>query len=137
MPSKVSVSGSKLSSSTNRSAFVRPTKASSLQDANAETSRSQARSVSTPKTSSAVSLGKSSASATSSEAVGSGIQRLSSVPSLHNKDGSATKGSLCPKHKARALSVPTSQTKVPVKTGGKHIFYKTYLLACLLKQMLP
>ncbi|XP_065521574.1 G2 and S phase-expressed protein 1 isoform X1 [Lathamus discolor] len=117
MSSKVSVSGSKLSSSsTNRSAFVRPTKVSSLQAADAETSRSQARSVSTPKISSAVSLVKSSASATSSEAVGSGIQRLNSAPSLHNKDGSATKGSLCPKPKARALSVPTSQTKVPVKT---------------------
>ncbi|KAM9581135.1 G2 and S phase-expressed protein 1 [Guaruba guarouba] len=118
MSSKVSVSGSKLSSSTNRSAFVRPTKVSSLQAANAETSRSQARSVCTPKISSAVSLGKSSASAASSEAVGSGIQRLSSAHSLHNKDGSATKGSLCPKPKARALSVPTSQTKVPVKTGA-------------------
>ncbi|XP_061222192.1 G2 and S phase-expressed protein 1 isoform X2 [Neopsephotus bourkii] len=117
MSSKVSASGSKLSSSTNRSAFVRPTKVSSLQAANAETSRSQARSVSTPKISSAVSLGKSSASATSSEAVGIGIQRLSSAPRLHNKDGSATKGSLCPKPKARALSVPTSQAKVPVKTG--------------------
>ncbi|XP_062494323.1 G2 and S phase-expressed protein 1 [Pezoporus occidentalis] len=117
MSSKVSVSGSKLSSSTNRSAFVRPTKASSLQAANAEASRSQVRSVSTPKISSAVSLGKSSASATSSEVVGSGIQRLSSAPSLHNKEGSATKGSLCPKPKARALSVPTSQAKAPVKTG--------------------
>ncbi|NWS39242.1 GTSE1 protein, partial [Probosciger aterrimus] len=117
MPSKVSVSGSKLSSSTNRSAFVRPTKVPSLQAANAETSRSQARSVSTPKMSTAVSVGKSSASATSSKAVGSGIQRLSSAPSLQNKDGSATKGSLCPKPKARALSVPTSQTKVPVKSG--------------------
>ncbi|XP_030336432.1 G2 and S phase-expressed protein 1 isoform X2 [Strigops habroptila] len=117
MSSKVSVSGSKLSSSTNRSALVRPTKASSLQAANAEASRSQARSVSTPKISSAASLGKSSASATSSEAIGSGIQRLSSAPSLQNKDGSAPKGSLCPKPKARALSVPTSQTKVPVKTG--------------------
>ncbi|KAM4672646.1 G2 and S phase-expressed protein 1 [Amazona ochrocephala] len=117
MSSKVSVSGSKLSSSTNRSAFVRPTKVSSLQAANAETSRSQARSVSTLKISSAVSLGKSSASAASSEAVGSGIQRLSCAPSLHNKDGSATKGSLCPKPKATGLSAPTSQTKVPVKTG--------------------
>ncbi|XP_005148480.2 G2 and S phase-expressed protein 1 [Melopsittacus undulatus] len=117
MSSKVSVSGSKLSSSTNRSAFVRPTKVSSLQSANAETSRSQARSVSTPKISSVVSLGKSSATATPSEAVGSGIQRLSSAPCLHNKDGSATKGSLCPKPKARALSAPTNQTKVPVKTG--------------------
>ncbi|KFQ49423.1 G2 and S phase-expressed protein 1, partial [Nestor notabilis] len=117
MSSKVSMSGSKLSSSTNRSALVRPTKASSLQAANAETSRTQARSISTPKISSAVSLGKSSASATSSEDVGSGIQRLSSAPSLQNKDGSAAKGSLCPKPKARALSVPTSQTKVPVKTG--------------------
>ncbi|XP_057273803.1 G2 and S phase-expressed protein 1 [Pezoporus wallicus] len=117
MSSKVSVSGSKLSSSTNRSAFVRPTKASSLQAANAEASRSQVRSVSTPKISSAVSLSKSSASATSSEVVGSGIQRLSSASSLHNKEGSATKGSLCPKPKARALSVPTSQAKAPVKTG--------------------
>ncbi|XP_061323455.1 G2 and S phase-expressed protein 1 [Pezoporus flaviventris] len=117
MSSKVTVSGSKLSSSTNRSAFVRPTKASSLQAANAEASRSQVRSVSTPKISSAVSLSKSSASATSSEVVGSGIQRLSSAPSLHNKEGSATKGSLCPKPKARALSVPTSQAKAPVKTG--------------------
>ncbi|KAM6211002.1 G2 and S phase-expressed protein 1 [Sarcoramphus papa] len=122
MSSKASVSGSKLSSSTDRLALVRPTRVSSLQAANTEKSRKQARSASTPKISSAVSLAKSSASATSSEAVGSGIQRLSSVPSLQklcqqNHDGSATKGSLCPKPKARVLSVPTSQTKVPVKTG--------------------
>ncbi|KFQ60176.1 G2 and S phase-expressed protein 1, partial [Pelecanus crispus] len=120
--SKTSVSGSKLSSSTTRLALVRPTRVSSLQAANTEKSRKQARSASTPKVSNAVSLANSSASATSSEAVGSGIQRLSSVPSLQklcqqNKDGSATKGSLCPKPKARVLSVPTSQTKVPVKTG--------------------
>ncbi|KAM6090796.1 G2 and S phase-expressed protein 1 isoform 2-T3 [Theristicus caerulescens] len=121
MSSKASVSGSKVSSSTNRLALVRPTGVSSLQAANTEKSRKQARSASIPRISSAVSLAKSSASATSSEAVGSGIQRLSSVPSLQklcqqNKDGSATKGSLCPKPKARVLSVPTSQTKVPVKT---------------------
>ncbi|NXW43782.1 GTSE1 protein, partial [Nyctiprogne leucopyga] len=126
MSSKASMSGSKLSSSTNRLALVRPTRVSSLQAANTEKSSKQARSPSTPKISSAVSLAKSSASATSSETVGSGIQRLSTVPSLQklcqqNKDGSATKGSLCPKPKARVLSVPTSQTKVPVKTGGKHI----------------
>ncbi|NXX56396.1 GTSE1 protein, partial [Scopus umbretta] len=122
MSSKASVSGSKLSSSTNRLTLVRPTRVSSLQAANTEKSRKQARSASTPKISSAVSLANSSASATSSEAVGSGIHRLSSVPSLQklcqqNKDGSATKGSLCPKPKARVSSVPTSQTKVPVKTG--------------------
>ncbi|NXE76726.1 GTSE1 protein, partial [Cochlearius cochlearius] len=122
LSSKPSVSGSKLSSSTNRLSFVRPTRVSSLQAANTEKSRKQARSASTPKISSAVSLAKSSASATSSEAVGSGIQRLSSVPSLQklcqqNKDGSATKRSPCPKPKARVASVPTSQTKVPVKTG--------------------
>ncbi|KFW67354.1 G2 and S phase-expressed protein 1, partial [Pygoscelis adeliae] len=122
MSSKANVSGSKLSSSTNRLALVRPTRVSSLQAANTEKSRKQARSASTPKISSAVSLVKSSASATSSEAVGSGIQRLSSVPSLQklcqqNKDGSATKGSLCPKPMAGVLSIPTSQTKVPVKTG--------------------
>ncbi|KAF1593650.1 UNVERIFIED_CONTAM: G2 and S phase-expressed protein 1, partial [Eudyptes pachyrhynchus] len=122
MSSKANVSGSKLSSSTNRLALVRPTRVSSLQAANTEKSRKQARSASTPKISSAVSLVKSSASATSSEAVGSGIQRLISVPSLQklcqqNKDGSATKGSLCPKPKAGVLSIPTSQTKVPVKTG--------------------
>ncbi|XP_074937411.1 G2 and S phase-expressed protein 1 [Phalacrocorax aristotelis] len=122
MSSKASVSGSKLSSSTNRLALIRPTRVSSLQAANTEKSRKQARSASTPKIPSAVSLAKSSASATSSEPVGSGIQRLSSVPSLQklcqqNKDGSATKGSLCPKPKARVLSVPTSLTKVPVKTG--------------------
>ncbi|NXU32373.1 GTSE1 protein, partial [Thalassarche chlororhynchos] len=122
MSSKASVSGSKLSSSTNRLALVRPTRVSSLQAANTEKSTKQARSASTPKISSAVSLAKSSASATSSEAVGSGIQRLSSVLSLQklcqqNKDGSATKGSLCPKPKARVSSIPTSQTKVPAKTG--------------------
>ncbi|NXT89769.1 GTSE1 protein, partial [Anhinga rufa] len=122
MSSKASVSGFKLSSSTNRLALVRPTSVSSLQAANTEKSRKQARSASTPKISSAVSVTKSTASATSSEPVGSGIQRLSSVPSLQklcqqNKDGSATKGSLCPKPKARVLSVPTSLTKVPVKTG--------------------
>ncbi|KFQ68191.1 G2 and S phase-expressed protein 1, partial [Phaethon lepturus] len=120
MSSKASVNGSKLSSS--RLALVRPTRVSSLQAANTEKSRMQERSASTPKISSTVSLAKSSVSATSSEAVGSGIQRLSSVPSLQklcqqNKDGSATKGSLCPKPKARVFSVPTSQTKVPVKTG--------------------
>ncbi|KAM9292558.1 G2 and S phase-expressed protein 1 [Morus bassanus] len=121
MSSKTSVSGSKLSSSTNRLALVRPTRVSSLQAANTEKSRKQARSASTPKIYSAVSLAKSSASATS-EPVGSGIQRLSSVPSLQklcqqNKDGSATRGSLCPKPKARVLSVPASLTKVPVKIG--------------------
>lgn len=126
MSSKASVSGSKLSSSTSRLAFVRPTSVSSLQAANAEKSRKQARSASTPKIPSVASLAKSSASATSSEAVGSGIQRLSSVPNLQklcqqNKDGSATRGNLCPKPRARVLSVPTSQTKVPVKTGGKHV----------------
>ncbi|XP_035747587.1 G2 and S phase-expressed protein 1 isoform X2 [Egretta garzetta] len=122
LSSKPSVSGSKLSSSTNRQSFVRPTRVSSLQAANTEKSRKQARSASTPKISSAVSLAKTLASATSSEAVGSGIQRLSSVPSLQklcqqNKDGSATKRSPCPKPKARVVSVPTSLTKVPVKTG--------------------
>ncbi|KAM9247761.1 G2 and S phase-expressed protein 1 [Leptosomus discolor] len=122
MSSKANVSGSKLSSSTNRLALVRPTRVSSLQATNIETSRKQARSASTPKMSSAVSLAKPSASAASSEVVGSGIQSLSSVPSLQklyqqNKDGSATKGSLCPKPKARLSSIPTSQTKAPVKTG--------------------
>ncbi|NXA17183.1 GTSE1 protein, partial [Ibidorhyncha struthersii] len=120
--SKASVSGSKLSTSINRLALVRPTRVSSLQAANTEKSRNQARSASAPKISSVVSLAKSSASATSSEAVGSGIQRLSSVPNLQklcqqNTDGSATKGSLHPKPRDRVLSVPTSQTKVPVKTG--------------------
>ncbi|NXU84540.1 GTSE1 protein, partial [Xiphorhynchus elegans] len=115
--SKVTVSGS----STSRLALVRPTTVSSLQAANVEKSRKQVRTASTPKISSAITLAKSSSSATSSEAAGSGIQRLSSVPSLQqlcqqNKDGSATKGSLCPKPKARVLSVSTSQTKVPVKT---------------------
>ncbi|KAM6137727.1 G2 and S phase-expressed protein 1 [Pterocles gutturalis] len=122
MSSKAGVSGSKLSSSTSRLALVRPTRVSSLQAVNTEKSRKQARSASTPKVSSAVSFAKSSASATPSEAASSGIQKLSSVPSLQNlcqqsKDGSATKASLCPKPKARVFSVPTSQTKVPVKTG--------------------
>ncbi|KAM4902384.1 G2 and S phase-expressed protein 1 [Sylvia borin] len=121
MSSKATVSGSKLSSGTGRLALVRPTTVSSLQAANAEKSRKQMRSASTPKIPSAISLAKSSASATSSEAAGSGIQRPSSVPSLQplcqqNKDGSSTKGSLCPKPKARVLSVSTSQTKGPVKT---------------------
>ncbi|XP_027671240.2 G2 and S phase-expressed protein 1 isoform X1 [Falco cherrug] len=120
--SKASVNGSKISSSTNRLALVRPTSVSSLQAANTEKSRKQARSVSAPRISRPVSLSKSSASAISSEAVGSGTQRLSSVPSLQklrlqNKDGSAAKGSQCPKAKATVLSFPTSQTKVPVKTG--------------------
>ncbi|NXN33790.1 GTSE1 protein, partial [Nycticryphes semicollaris] len=119
--SKVSVSGSKLSSSTNRLALVRPTSVSSLQTANTEKSRKQARSASTPKISSVVTLEKPSASATSSEVVGSGIQRLSSVPSLQklcqqNKAGSVTKESLCPKPRDRVFSVPTGQTQVPVKT---------------------
>ncbi|NXK55733.1 GTSE1 protein, partial [Chauna torquata] len=120
--SKASVSGSKLSSSTNRLALVRPTRVSSLQAVNTERSGKQERSASTPKISSAISLAKSSASAMSSETVGSGIQRLSSLPNLQrlcqqNKDGSTTKGSLCPKPKTRVLSVPTSQIRVPVKAG--------------------
>ncbi|XP_064905056.1 G2 and S phase-expressed protein 1 isoform X3 [Columba livia] len=120
--SKASVSGSRLSSSTNRLGLVRPTSVSSLQAANTEKFRKQARS-STPKTSSAVSLAKSSASVIPSEAVSSGVQKLISVPGLQNlcqqtKDGSATRGSLCPKPRARLLSVPASLTKVPVKTGG-------------------
>ncbi|NXJ73502.1 GTSE1 protein, partial [Trogon melanurus] len=120
MSSKGGVSASKLSSSTNRLALHRPTRVPSLQAADTDKLTKQARSASTPKVSGAVSLTKSSAAATS-EAVGSGIQRPSSVPSLQklcqqNKGGSATTGSLCPKLKARALSVPTSQTKVPVKT---------------------
>ncbi|XP_075284507.1 G2 and S phase-expressed protein 1 isoform X2 [Opisthocomus hoazin] len=122
MSSKASVSGSKLSSSTNRLVLVRPTRLSSLQAANTDKSRKEGRSASTPRISSAVSLTQSSASATSSEAAGSGIQRLGSVPNLQklcqqNKDGSATKGSLCPKPAASVLSVLPSETKVPVKTG--------------------
>ncbi|XP_062455583.1 G2 and S phase-expressed protein 1 [Rhea pennata] len=121
--SKACVSGSKHSSNTNRPALVRPTRVSSLQAANTERSGKQTRSASTPKISSAVSLANSSASATSSEALGSGIHRLSSVPSLQklcqqNKDGSAAKASLCLKPKTRVLSVPTSQIKVPAKSGG-------------------
>ncbi|XP_005039178.1 PREDICTED: G2 and S phase-expressed protein 1 [Ficedula albicollis] len=121
LSSKASVSGSKLPSSTSRLTLVRPTTVSSLQAANAEKSRKQVRSASTPKVSSAISLTKSSASATLSEAAGSGIQRPSSVPSLQqlcqqNKDGSSTKGSLCSKPRARVLSASTSQTKAPVKT---------------------
>ncbi|XP_039582590.1 G2 and S phase-expressed protein 1 isoform X2 [Passer montanus] len=121
MSSKAGVSGSKVSSSTSRLALVRPTTVSSLQAANTEKSRKQVRSASTPKIPSAISLAKSSASAASSEAAGSGIRRPSSVSSLQqlcqqNKDGSSTKGSLCPKPKARVLSVSTSQTKAPVKT---------------------
>ncbi|NXI37016.1 GTSE1 protein, partial [Galbula dea] len=117
---KTSVSGSKLSSSTNRLALARPTRVSSLQAANTEKSKNQVRPASTPK--SAVSSANSSASVTTSEAQGSGIQRLSSVPNLQklcqqNKDGNATKGSLCPKPRARVLSVPTSQTKASVKVG--------------------
>ncbi|NXP71717.1 GTSE1 protein, partial [Ramphastos sulfuratus] len=115
MSSKGSVSGSKLSSSTNRLAKV------SLQAVNTEKSKSQPRSASTHKIPNAASLANSSASATS-EAVGSGIQRLSSVPDLQklcqqNKDGSGMKGSLCPKPRARILSVPTCQTKVSMKIG--------------------
>ncbi|PKU36331.1 hypothetical protein llap_13365 [Limosa lapponica baueri] len=122
MSSKASVNGSKLSSRTNRLALARPTRVSSLQAANTEKSRKQARSASSPKISSVVSLDKPSASATSSEAAGSGIQRVSSVPNLQklceqNKGGSVTKESLCPKPRDRVLSVPTGQTRVPVKTG--------------------
>ncbi|NXR12766.1 GTSE1 protein, partial [Semnornis frantzii] len=131
MSSKGSVSGSKLSSSTNRLAKV------SLQAVNTEKSKSQPRSASTHKIPNAASLASSSASATS-EAVGSGIQRLSSVPDLQklyqqNKDGSGMKGSLCPKPRARILSVPTCQTKVSMKIGGKHPLCMTYhILAKLL-----
>ncbi|NXX47239.1 GTSE1 protein, partial [Tricholaema leucomelas] len=132
MSSKGSVSGSKLSLSTNRLAKV-----SSLQAVNTEKSRSQPRSASTHKISTAESLANSLASATS-EAVGSGIQRLSSVPDLQklcqqNKDGSGMRGSLCPKPRARILSVPTCQTKVSMKTGGKHLLCMTYLISWLLK----
>ncbi|NXP11513.1 GTSE1 protein, partial [Thinocorus orbignyianus] len=120
--SKASANGSKFSSSTNRLGLVRPTRVSSLQAANAEKSRKQARSASTPKISSVVSLDQPAASATSSGAVGSGIQRLSSVPSLQklcqqNKSGSLTKESPCPKPRDRVFSVPTGQIQVPVKTG--------------------
>ncbi|XP_035171351.1 G2 and S phase-expressed protein 1 [Oxyura jamaicensis] len=120
--SKVSVSGSKLSTGTNRLALVRPARVSSLQAVSTERSSKQERSASTPKTSSAVSLAKSSASATSSDAVGNGIQRMSSLPNLQrlcqqSKDGSVVKGSLFPKPKTRVLSVSTSQNKGPVKAG--------------------
>ncbi|NWI15462.1 GTSE1 protein, partial [Crypturellus soui] len=118
--SKACVSGSQLPSNTSRLTMLRPTRVSSLQAASTERSGKQARSASTSKSSSAASLAKSST--TSSEAIQSGIQRLSSLPNLQklsqqNKDGSVTKGSLCPKLKPRVLSVPTSQTKVPVKGG--------------------
>ncbi|OPJ77721.1 G2 and S phase-expressed protein 1 isoform A [Patagioenas fasciata monilis] len=79
--SKATVSGSRLSSSTNRLGFVRPTSVSSLQAANTEKCRKQNL-------------------------------------CQQSKDGSATRGSLCPKPRARLLSVPASLTKVPVKTGG-------------------
>ncbi|NXN09713.1 GTSE1 protein, partial [Indicator maculatus] len=129
MSSKANVSGSKLSSSTNRLAKV-----SSLLAVNIEKSKNQARSASTH---SFVSSANSSASVTS-EAAGSGIQRLSSFPDLQklcqqNKDGSGMKGSLCPKPRARILSVPTCQTKVSMKTAGKHLLCMTYLLSWLLK----
>ncbi|XP_052537094.1 G2 and S phase-expressed protein 1 isoform X1 [Tympanuchus pallidicinctus] len=122
--SKAGVSGSKPSSSTNRQSLARQTRVSSLQAVNTERSSKQARSASTPKISSAASLAKSSASVLSvpSQPEGSGIQRLKSFPSLQklcqqNKDGSTTKGSLCPKPRARHLSVPAGQTQVPVKAG--------------------
>ncbi|NWR73681.1 GTSE1 protein, partial [Centropus unirufus] len=123
MTSEASVSGSRVSSTSNSLALVKPSRVPSLPPANAEKSRKQARSAGTPTTFSAASLTKPSASVTSSEAIGSGIQRLSSVHSLQklsqqNKDGSATKGSLCLKPKAKVLPVPTSQAKVPGKTGG-------------------
>ncbi|XP_065599637.1 G2 and S phase-expressed protein 1 [Cyrtonyx montezumae] len=121
--SKAGVSGSKPSSSTNRLSLVRPTRVSSLQAVNAERSSKQARSASTPKISSAASLAKSSASTVTvpCEPEGSGVQRLRSLPSLQklcqqNKDGNTIKGSLCPRPRARVLSVPTSQAQVPVKT---------------------
>lgn len=130
------MSGSKLSTGTNRLALVRPARVSSLQAVSTERSSKQERSASTPKTSSAVSLAKSSASATSSDTVGSGIQRMSSLPNLQrlcqqSKDGSAIKGSLFQKPKTRVLSVPTSQNKGPVKAGGKHMLY----MACLLSDL--
>lgn len=138
MPLKAGVTGSKVSSSTSRLALVRPTTLPSLQAANAEKSRKQVRSASTPKIPSAISLPKSAASAPSSEAAGTGIQRPSSVLSLQqlcqqSKDPSSVKGSLCPKPKARVLSVSTSQTKAPVRTQGKHIPCMTCLLLWLLK----
>ncbi|KAM9204271.1 G2 and S phase-expressed protein 1 [Mergus octosetaceus] len=120
--SKASVSGSKLSTGTNRLALVRPTRVSSLQAVSTERSSKQERSASTPKPSSAVSLAKPSASATSSDTAGSGIQRMSSLPNLRklcqqSKDGSAIKGSLFPKPKSRVLSILPSQNKGPVKAG--------------------
>lgn len=127
------MSGSKLSTGTNRLALVRPTRVSSLQAVSTERSSKQERSASTPKQSSAVSLAKPSASAMSSDTVGSGIQRMNSLPNLRklcqqSKDGSAIKGSLFPKPKSRVLSVLPSQMKGPVKAGGKHMLY----VACLL-----
>lgn len=134
------MSGSKPSSSTNRQSLARPTRISSLQAVNTERSSKQARSASTPKISSAASLAKPSASALTvpSQPEGSGIQRLKSFSSLQklcqqNKDGSTTKGSLCPKPRARHLSVPAGQTQVPVKAGGKHMLYVADLLIWLIK----
>ncbi|CAM4477711.1 unnamed protein product [Lepidochelys olivacea] len=123
LSSKISVSSSKLSSSTKRLAMVRPIRMSSLQTVHSDVSCKQTRSVSTPKISTAGNLAKSSASVTGSQTLASGIQRLSSVPNLQkisqqNKDGSAAKGNTCPKDNAKIILTPTNQIKVPKRCGG-------------------
>ncbi|XP_019364925.1 PREDICTED: G2 and S phase-expressed protein 1 isoform X2 [Gavialis gangeticus] len=118
VPSKTSVSSSKLSSTISRQSLVKSVRVSS---ANSDLSCKQARSASTPRTPTVVNSAKSSVSATAFQTVASGIQRLSSVPNLQklhqqNKDGSGIKGSSCPKPKAKV--VPTTQIKVPKMGGG-------------------
>ncbi|XP_065279017.1 G2 and S phase-expressed protein 1 [Emys orbicularis] len=121
--SKISVSSSKLSSSTKRLAMVRPIRMSSVQAVHSDVSCKQTRSVSTPRISTAGNLAKSSASVTGSQTLASGIQRLSSVPNLQkisqqNKDGSAAKENTCPKDKAKVIITPSNQIKVPKRCGG-------------------
>ncbi|XP_059581870.1 G2 and S phase-expressed protein 1 isoform X2 [Alligator mississippiensis] len=118
LPSKTSVSSSKLSSTISRQSLVKSVRVSS---ANSDLSCKQARSASTPRTPTVVNSAKSSVFATASQTVASGIQRLNSVPNLQklnqqNKDGSGIKGSSCPKPKAKV--VPTTQIKVPKMGGG-------------------
>uniref|UniRef100_A0A8C8SKR9 G2 and S-phase expressed 1 n=1 Tax=Pelusios castaneus TaxID=367368 RepID=A0A8C8SKR9_9SAUR len=121
--SKISVTNSKLASSTKRLALVRPIKVPSVQTVHSDVSCKQIRSASTPKISTAGNLPKSSASVTGSQMLTSGMQRLGSLPNLQkisqqNKDGRATKENVCPKANVKVILTPANQIKVPKQCGG-------------------
>ncbi|TFK02614.1 G-2 and S-phase expressed 1 [Platysternon megacephalum] len=140
--SKISVSSSKLSSSTKRLAMVRPIRMSSVQAVHSDVSCKQTRSVSTPRISTAGNSAKSSASVTGSQTLYSGIQRLSSVPNLQkisqqNKDGSARQ-----KRTSTNLSnTPTAKIEGTINTVhcNRHPIYYTsgYTLHSISSTQIP